>query len=583
MLLSLLPGAALADAPTSGSCGKSMTWHYDKNSGILTVSGSGAMEGCPWSAFKDDMLSARIGEGVTSISGEAFTGCQKLRTVELPEGLVKISAFAFAGSAKLLSVVLPESLTEIGEYGFFGCTSLTDVYLPAGLKSIGGSAFGNCLKLERIDVAEGNESFASEDGVMFCKDMTELIQYPAGRVGSYMIPDSVTSIGDHSFFNCRRLDFIYIPDSVTSIKAAALRDCTGLTDLRIPDSVTEIGADAFFGCNGLLRVILPSGISSISDGAFFGCDSLSSVTVPDGVTSIGASAFYGCYALVSIVLPASVTSIGSHAFDYCGSLGAVNFCGTQEQWAQVERTDAGLDGLDANYNYIPHVHSFVTTVTPPTCTEYGCTDGVCECGYRFHSIGTRPLGHSVENCKCTRCGALISPFYDVSSDNYYFEPVIWAVQNKITGGKTATMFDPGAICTRAQLLTFLWRSQGCPEIAVYANPFFDLDESAYYYKAVLWAAEEGITGGFADGSFRPDEKVTRAQAMTFLWRAQHKPAAPDGTINGFGDISESAYYHDAVLWAVGNGITSGYNAQCFAPADGCTRAQIVTFLYRLMA
>ncbi len=181
--------------------------------------------------------------------------------------------------------------------------------------------------------------------------------------------------------------------------------------------------------------------------------------------------------------------------------------------------------------------------------------------------------------KWTVKGAM--PFPDVPADSYYYDAVLWALEKGITGGTTATTFNPNGICTRAQAGTFLWRAMGSPEPTAASCPFNDVKASAYYYKAVLWATEKEITKGTTDSTFSPDRTVTRGQTMTFLWRTARNPAAD--TTNPFADVKADAYYADAVLWAVKEGITSGTSTTTFSPADGCTRAQIVTFLYRYLA
>ena len=173
-----------------------------------------------------------------------------------------------------------------------------------------------------------------------------------------------------------------------------------------------------------------------------------------------------------------------------------------------------------------------------------------------------------------------SPFTDVADDAYYKEAVDWAVENGVTSGTTATTFAPNAICTRAQAVTFLWRAMGCPEPTGTTCPFTDVSGDAYYYKAVLWAVEQEITVGTSATTFTPNATVTRAQTVTFLWRAAGKPAQT--AANPFADVKTGAYYESAVLWAVAEKITEGTTATTFSPANGCTRAQIVTFLYRYL-
>ena len=168
-------------------------------------------------------------------------------------------------------------------------------------------------------------------------------------------------------------------------------------------------------------------------------------------------------------------------------------------------------------------------------------------------------------------------FTDVSVKEYYFDAIAWAVKNAITEGVNDTIFAPGASCTRAQMVTFLWRANGSPEPTVTELPFTDVAVDAYYAKAVLWAVENGITTGTSDTTFDPDGVVTRAEAVTFLWRAAGNPAA-DGKL--FADVESTKYYAEAVRWAVANGVTKGVSDTSFAPGSACTRAQIVTFLYR---
>lgn len=169
-------------------------------------------------------------------------------------------------------------------------------------------------------------------------------------------------------------------------------------------------------------------------------------------------------------------------------------------------------------------------------------------------------------------------FVDVATGSYYEDAVDWAVENGITKGTDDTHFSPDGICTRAQAVTFLWRAAGSPEPETRAMPFTDVPVGSYYYDAVLWAVENGITKGTSDTTFTPNMTCTRAQIVAFLWRSEKSPAA--GTANPFADVKSTAYYADAVLWAVKENITKGTTNTTFSPDADCTRAQIVTFLYR---
>ena len=172
----------------------------------------------------------------------------------------------------------------------------------------------------------------------------------------------------------------------------------------------------------------------------------------------------------------------------------------------------------------------------------------------------------------------IVTFTDVPANAYYADAVSWAVLKGVTKGTSETTFSPNATCTRAQAVTFLWRAAGSPAPKSGTMPFTDVAADAYYHDAVLWAVEQGITKGTSDTTFSPNATCTRAQIVTFLWRSQASPAA--GAVNPFADVADNAYYAEAVKWAVLEGVTSGTTATTFSPNDNCTRAQIVTFLWR---
>ena len=177
--------------------------------------------------------------------------------------------------------------------------------------------------------------------------------------------------------------------------------------------------------------------------------------------------------------------------------------------------------------------------------------------------------------------AFENPFEDVAADVYYFEAVLWAVENGVTTGTGEATFEPELVCTRAQVITFLHRAFGAPEPKLTDNPFADVTEHDYYYKAILWAVENGVTTGTGESTFEPKLVCTRAQVVTFLHRAFGAPE-PKLTDNPFADITEHDYYYKAILWAVENGVTTGTGESTFEPGLVCTRAQVVTFLHRAM-
>ena len=174
--------------------------------------------------------------------------------------------------------------------------------------------------------------------------------------------------------------------------------------------------------------------------------------------------------------------------------------------------------------------------------------------------------------------AMLNYFVDVKANDYFYDAVLWAAQNGITSGTDAVHFTPDGVCSRAQAVTFLWRAAGSPAPKSVSMPFTDVPKGSYYETAVLWAVENGITKGTSDTTFSPDATCSRAQIVTFLWRSQKSPAV--GSLNPFTDVSANAYYTDAVLWAVEENITKGTTATTFSPDADCSRAQIVTLLYR---
>ena len=177
--------------------------------------------------------------------------------------------------------------------------------------------------------------------------------------------------------------------------------------------------------------------------------------------------------------------------------------------------------------------------------------------------------------------AFNNPFVDVRKEDYFYNPVMWAINTDpvITMGTDGTHFSPNVSCTRAQMVTFLWRAAGEPTPMSPYNPFTDVKSDDYYYNAVLWAVENGITKGTSDTTFSPNATVTRAQSVTFLYRRAGEPTVMNGT-TPFTDIKPGEYYYNAVLWASDRNITKGTSETKFSPNADCTRAQIVTFLYR---
>jgi len=381
-----------------------------------------------------------------------------------------------------------------------------------------------------------NSDFTIENGV--------LTKY-SGSDSHVTIPDNVTAIGDYAFSWCETLTSVTIPDSVTSIGTEAFFKCKNLTDVNIPEGVTSIGRNAFGQCYNLNNISIPGSVVSIENNAFSNCKKLSTVNIAEGVERIGVSAFYLCDSLESITLPLSLTNIFSEAFYYCSSLSDIYYSGNEEQWNAISFDSAYGDcgKLDTSAT----IHFLGGAATPPT-TETSAAN----------------------------------QFSDVKSGAYYEAAVNWAVANGITNGTSATTFSPDTTCTRAQIITLLYRMAGSPDPNYYGQILFeDVQESDWYYTALEWAVNEGVVWQIEGTKyFNGSAPCTRAETVLYMWRAAGYPNVSSN--HNFVDVSGDEYIlcQGAISWALENGITTGTSATTFSPDNTCTRAQIVTFLYR---
>ena len=311
----------------------------------------------------------------------------------------------------------------------------------------------------------------------------------------------------------------------------------------LSEGLTTIGASAFEDCCAMTNVSIPATVTRIGSKAFYGCEGLSAVTIPDNVTSIDKYAFQYCIGMRTAVVGKAVTRIEDGAFRNCDALTSITINNPSCDFSPSSTT-LGNPGT--------------TTIVAPAGSS--AEQYAKQYGYTFQTLG--------------------SQFTDVSDTAFYAAPVAWAVLNNITTGTSKTTFGPNATCTRGQVVTFLWRAKGSPKPKSGNNPFTDVKSDAYYYEAVLWAVEKNVTAGLSATTFGPNKGCTRGQVVTFLWRAQGQPDV--SSINPFTDVDSSAFYYKAVLWAVKNNVTSGVSASSFGPSRTCTRGQIVTFLYRAM-
>ena len=254
------------------------------------------------------LTSVAIPNSVTSIGFDAFRGCTNLTSINIPNSIEVIDYQAFASCENLTSITIPNGVTTIGRSAFIDCNGLTSVTIPSSVSSIGSSPFGRCNKLTEIKVENGNANYTSDNGVLFDKDMTTIICYPAGKIQTkYDIPESVKTIGESTFIGCNNLTTVTIPEGVVDISQYAFQSCKSLESISIPGSVKSIGYGAFAYCYNLKSVTMSEGLETIDRIAFEGCSSLISVTIPSSVTSIGDEAFLYVNNIVNL---SDVTSTG---------------------------------------------------------------------------------------------------------------------------------------------------------------------------------------------------------------------------------------------------------------------------------
>lgn len=613
-------GAGLTDVLAEGTLA-GISWSLAR-SGVLTISGSGELlelandgTSVPWKKHSDIIIEVVIKSGVTGVGSGAFTGCTALKKVSISDTVKKLDLNAFSG----------------------------------------------CTALEAFAVEDGNEAYASADGVLFNAGKTRLISCPVGKTGAYTVPETVTEI-EKSAFTASGVESVSMSDAVNAVGEGAFSNCSKLKSAVLPKGLKELKSSLFSGCSALEAISIPNSVKTLGEGVFSGCAALNEVKIPGEVTVIPKNAFSGCTALESVSIPASVTAINEAAFDKCTALKNVMFLGKEGDWAQVtiEKSNAPLKS--ATKNFPNHTHSYVDTVTAPTCTANGYTVHKCSCGDTKTDSYTKMLGHSYQGGICVRCGVLEDHKHDFkqtvtaptcTSEGFttytcacgesYKKNYVSALEHKpelknekkagclkggYTGDEVCTVcgkvFKAGSVILALGHSTELRNEKAatcvnggytgdlvcvrCGDIieqgkataaaghkffggkcsvcdaqesgsrSVEAKSFDDVIPGTFYYDAVMWAVKNNITKGTGASTFSPGDGCTRFQIVTFLWRACGCPTA--ATAASFSDVSPSDSFYEAVRWAVERGITNGTGGSSFSPYATCTRAQIVTFLYR---
>jgi S-layer homology domain. len=560
----------------------------------------------------EELSSVCLADSVQSIGESAFRSCKHLSSVELSEGLRTLGSSAFQNCEALRSLTLPQGVTELPDF-VFAWSGLRSLEIPAGVTEISGLAFCSCADLSSFSVHPDNPVFwVGSDGILYAtrSGKTTLVRCPLAKsgIGAFVVPADVSALAECAFEECLSLTAVTIPEGITEIPYCAFDDCINLRSVTLPDSLLRIGVAAFDGCEKLRAVSLPDGLTEIMAGAFSNCTSLSSIRIPGSVTEIGYMAFYDdtglcsfiaeegletlgssnfshCTSLTTVVLPASLSHMGINCFYEC-PIEDLYFGGSSTAWAALRPANAEVNAQRIHFGVTDPENHWTEVSRAPSCTAVGYTALACTCGYLAQYRELPTLGHDFVEGVCTRCGQINYeadgtelPFGDVPETAYYAEAVAWALNNGIAAGTSEDSFSPDEACSRAQLMTFLWRAAGCPEPVSQDCPFTDVPADAYYTKAVLWAVERGITSGTTDTTFSPKQVCTRAQTVTFLWRAEGSPAPASGDLP-FTDLVSGAYYYQAVKWTTQQGIVSGVSETSFAPNQACTRGQAVTLLYR---
>lgn len=548
LLCAFLPQMSMtAHAASGGTCGENLTWTLDEVSGVLTIEGSGAMDNyesdlAPWYDMRDFITAVEISEGMTSIGARAFIHCS---------GITKVT--------------IPDSVTVIGRFAFQDCDCLAAVTIPANVECIEDQAFSGCASLTEINVASENPNYSSRDGVLFNKSQSELLQYPGGKTGFYEIPNGVSAIADCAFRSAC-LTGVSFPETLTEISWMAFGECKNLTEVQFSDSIEKIETYAFCACTALPRLAFPENLKTIGMGSFSGCSSLSEIVFPDNLRQISDYAFSGCPMLTTLRLPKNLKVVEMAAFLNCTGLRSIFL----PEGTEVICNDA-FDGCTALIGvYIPSsvtkiaVHAFNRKTMTKTLVIYGEKDSAAqayakEAGFRFVPV----------DC-----------FVDVKEDDACHDSVLWALVNGVTAGRDATHFAPNETVTRSEAMLFLYAAKGRPAYSTEKSPFKDVKKKHWYYDAVMWAVENKISDGTDATHFSPKNTCSRSEILQFLYAAENKPGY--SIENPYADVKGKHWYHDSAIWANENGLEQGENGR-FNAKTPCTRAYAVSYLYRFFS
>lgn len=541
---------------------------YTVPSGTVAIAGG---------AFKDcaKLESLVIPDSVTAIGKSAFENCAALKRITLPKSIAKLEALTFSGCAALAEIALPDSVKTLGEKVFSGCAALKSVKIPAEVTVIPAEAFFGCSSLESITIPK-NVSHINERAFDGCTALKKVDYLGSDTDWSQVTKETGNNALDNAEKSFTRTDHEHKYTDTVIPPTCTERGCTvhlcACGDKREDSYTPPLGHSYKGGICVRCGILDPNGDTQHKH------DFIPSVTKPtcltEGFTTYTCSCGE-CYTKDYVSAVGHKTQLQNAKAAGCLTGGytgdeVCTVCGKVFKQGSVIFA-LGHDPQPAR-------------VKAPTCTESGYTgDLICmRCGDMTQAGKTvAATGHKFFGGVCSVCGTkgaeAVPEFDDVKPGAFYFDAVQWAVENGITNGTGKNTFSPNDVCSRYQIVMFLWRAAGQPE-AKAAVSFADVKPGDIFYEAVQWAVERGITKGTSSTSFSPFAPCTRGQIVTFLYRSAGSPKV-SGACN-FSDVSSGSFCHDAVIWASSEGITNGTSAGRFSPNEGCTRAQVVTFLYR---
>lgn len=287
---------------------------YIVPNGVTTI-GQQAFSRC------DGLTAVTLPDTLTTVQAAAFYDCNGLTAITFPDGVTTIGATALCRCTSLTEITLSAGLTKLETGLFSDCTALKTLTIPTGVTEVASAAFWNCTALYSFEVAEENTALTAQEGVLYNKDVTQLIRYPAGKTGeTYTLPDTVTELAEEAFSYNAHLKSIRLPGRLQEVAASAFYLCSSLETVVLDEGITTIHEKAFASCTSLVGLSLPSTLTTIGDKAFNNNDSLQTVTLPENLTTINSGAFSYCDQLLTVTIPDSVTAIGTTAFGGCDNL-----------------------------------------------------------------------------------------------------------------------------------------------------------------------------------------------------------------------------------------------------------------------